>query len=353
MAAADQSPKADPLPDEGPPDEGPLPEVVPGLAEPGQRLLARIVDTLVVGLPVVAVVREVVPAADFDVVAPPAVAGFLLLYEWIQLSLWGRTLGKRFAGIEVVRFPVPEGAAAPADGALGASQSVSEVAEGPWVGSGLPGVRSAALAASGGVPGAPGPVTARRDVESAPEPSIAAEGEGAEEAEGVREGVREGAVEGGVEGTVEGASERVRQADREGAAEGVAEGAPEDGWEHAAEGFREGGHEDVLEDVPERVPEGAVEGAPVAAAEVALGDASENGSVPEEELQKPPRLGVARSLLRSATYALPIAVRPVPVFGLIAGVFWVGNAGLMYEGVRRQALHDRLAATVVVKRGAA
>jgi uncharacterized RDD family membrane protein YckC len=41
------------------------------------------------------------------------------------------------------------------------------------------------------------------------------------------------------------------------------------------------------------------------------------------------------------------------VFGLIAGVFWVGNAGLMYEGARRQALHDRLAATIVVKRGAA
>ncbi|MFP3964241.1 RDD family protein [Actinomadura fulvescens] len=74
------------------------------LAEPGQRLLARIVDTLVVGLPVAMVVREAFPGQEADIVLPPAVAGVLFLYEWLQLALWGRTIGKRFAGIEVVRM---------------------------------------------------------------------------------------------------------------------------------------------------------------------------------------------------------------------------------------------------------
>jgi uncharacterized RDD family membrane protein YckC len=178
------------------------------MAEPGQRLVARIVDTLVVGLPVVMVVRATVPPADVDAVAPPAVAGLLLVYEWIQLALWGRTLGKRFAGIEVV----PQGA----------SEAVS------------------------GRMDVPGEVISVDDKEA---PS---EGEGA-------------------------------------------------------------------------------------------------GGRPVSERK---RLGVARSLLRTALYALPIGVRPVPVFGLIAGLFWVGNAAVMYEGGRRQALHDRLAGTIVVKRRA-
>ncbi|WP_395107544.1 RDD family protein [Actinomadura sp. SCN-SB] len=183
MAAADQAPKADPLPEI--PGEGPA-----GLrlAEPGQRLLARIVDTLVVGLPVIMVLREVVPAGDVEIAAPPAVAGLLLLYEWVQLVLWGRTLGKRVAGIHVVPSP---------------PHAVSQ-----------------------------GPESDGEAIASAP-------------------------------------------------------------------------------------------------------------------------LGVGRSLLRSAVYALPIAARPVPVFGLIAGLLWVGNAALMYEGTWRQALHDRLSGTVVVRRGAA
>ncbi|MFI0352360.1 RDD family protein [Actinomadura sp. 9N407] len=184
--AADQAPGAGPLSDEEPgrpagapglPAEPVMAE--PLMAEPAQRLVARIVDTLVVGLPVMLAVRETVPPTDVDIVAPPAVAGFLLLYEWIQLALWGRTLGKRFAGIEVV-------------------------------------------------------------------------------------------------------SQR--------AAEGVSGGL---------------------------------------------------------DVSRP---GAGRSLLRTALYALPIGVRPVPVFGLIAGLFWVGNAAMMYEGGRRQALHDRLAGTIVVKR---
>ena len=194
MAAADQAPEADPLLEkpgearDGTSEAGP-PRERPGegfgdiaLAEPGQRLLARIVDTLVVGLPVVLVLREVLPAGDVEIIAPPAVAGLLLLYEWIALALWGRTPGKRFAGIQVVRAQ-----------------------------------------------------------------------------------------------------------------------APENGGERA---------------VPERP-------------------------------------GVARSLLRAAIYALPIAARPVPVFGLIAGLLWVGNAALMYEGTWRQALHDRVSGTIVVKRGSA
>ncbi|MFC6932150.1 RDD family protein [Actinomadura yumaensis] len=102
----------------------PAPPDAPVLAEPGQRLLARIVDTLLVGLPVVMVVREVAPRGDFDVVAPPAVAALLFVYEAVQLAVWGRTLGKRFAGIEVVRadalpaeaLPAPDPEAGPAPG---------------------------------------------------------------------------------------------------------------------------------------------------------------------------------------------------------------------------------------------
>ncbi|WP_019633026.1 RDD family protein [Actinomadura atramentaria] len=72
------------------------------LADPGQRLLARIIDTLVVGLPVVMVLLETVPRSRLDVLAPPIVAGLLLLYEVPQTALWGRTLGKRAAGVAVV-----------------------------------------------------------------------------------------------------------------------------------------------------------------------------------------------------------------------------------------------------------
>ncbi|MFG1998729.1 RDD family protein [Spirillospora sp. NPDC048911] len=139
------------------------------LAEPGQRLLARIVDTLVVGLPVAMVVREALPGQEAEVVLPPAVAGVLFLYEWLQLAAWGRTIGKRFAGIQVVRMN-----------------------------SGKPGV-----------------------------------------------------------------------------------------W---------------------------------------------------------------RTFQRSVAYSAPIALRPVAILGVLAGLFWVVNAAAMYEGGQRQALHDRLAGTLVVKR---
>jgi uncharacterized RDD family membrane protein YckC len=39
----------------------------------------------------------------------------------------------------------------------------------------------------------------------------------------------------------------------------------------------------------------------------------------------------------------------VPVVSVIAGVFWVANAALMFERPRRQALHDRVARTFVVR----
>lgn len=165
------------------------------LAEPGQRLLARIVDTLIVGLPVIIVMKEFVSGHDLDVVAPPALAGCMLLYEAVQLALWGQTLGKRFAGIQVVPdLPGPEGAAT--------------------------------------------------------------DGEGAE----------------------------------------------------GAEAFA-------------RTPQGGYG-----------------------------RPSVPRAVLRAAVYSVPIALRPVHILGLLASLFWVANAGFIYEGPQRRAVHDRLAGTLVVKR---
>ncbi|MCP2342860.1 RDD family protein [Actinomadura rupiterrae] len=138
------------------------------LADPGQRLLARIVDTLIVGLPVVLVLRAALPHGTADRWAPTAVASFLLVYEAVQLAVWGRTVGKRFAGVRVVTV----------DG-------------------------------------------------TRPSPSQAA--------------------------------------------------------------------------------------------------------------------------LRAAVYAVPIALRPVPVLGLLGGIFWVVNAGAAFRGAERRAVHDRLAGTAVVK----
>jgi uncharacterized RDD family membrane protein YckC len=60
------------------------------------------------------------------------------------------------------------------------------------------------------------------------------------------------------------------------------------------------------------------------------------------------RLRVGQVLIRSAIYALPPAARPVPVLNVLAGIFWLAEIGLMFEGDNRQALHDRAAATLVV-----
>lgn len=60
------------------------------------------------------------------------------------------------------------------------------------------------------------------------------------------------------------------------------------------------------------------------------------------------RLRVGQALVRSAIYALPPAARPVPVLNVFAGIFWVAEIGLLFEGVHRQALHDRAAGTLVI-----
>jgi uncharacterized RDD family membrane protein YckC len=138
-------------------------------AEPAQRLVARIVDTLVVALPVVLVARATLPLVTAEVVASIGLAALLVVYDSVQHARWGQTLGKRLTGIRVV----PESGE-----------------------------------------------------DSRPSPS--------------------------------------------------------------------------------------------------------------------------QALLRGAVYALPIAARSVPFFGVVAGIFWVANVGLLLERPRRQALHDRLAGTTVV-----
>ncbi|HEY7487868.1 MAG TPA: RDD family protein [Streptosporangiaceae bacterium] len=60
-------------------------------------------------------------------------------------------------------------------------------------------------------------------------------------------------------------------------------------------------------------------------------------------------VGLSRTALRAAVFALPIAARPIPVLSVLAGIFWVVNVGMVLEPTRRQALHDRIAATTVVR----
>ncbi|RKS70768.1 RDD family protein [Actinomadura pelletieri DSM 43383] len=227
------------------------------LAEPGQRLLARIVDTLVVGVPVIIVVREFVSGPTVDVVAPPALAGCLFLYEAVQLAIWGRTLGKRFAGIEVVAvpdvLPVPD-----------AAQAQAQARSGETAGPTPP---------SGGS----GDETDSEAITATSEPATPL-GE-----------------PGGFGGVMD--------------AEMTAEAIPE---------------ADVR---PEDTRD------------------AETDSVRASH-----RLGVVRAVARAAVYSLPIAARPIPVAGVLASIFWVVNAGALYEGPLRQAGHDRLTGTVVVKR---
>jgi uncharacterized RDD family membrane protein YckC len=71
-------------------------------------------------------------------------------------------------------------------------------------------------------------------------------------------------------------------------------------------------------------------------------------SAPAEGPGRGERPRPAQALLRAAVYAVPIAARSVPVLGVLAGVFWVANVGLLLERPRRQALHDRIAGTAVV-----
>ncbi|TNY35306.1 RDD family protein [Thermomonospora catenispora] len=82
--------------------DGGAPDGAP--AEPAQRLAARVVDTLVVGLPVTLVTTSEplgLPPATAETLTAPILAGLLLVYETVQLALWGRTLGKRLVGLRV------------------------------------------------------------------------------------------------------------------------------------------------------------------------------------------------------------------------------------------------------------
>jgi uncharacterized RDD family membrane protein YckC len=78
-------------------------EVVTALAEPAQRLVARLVDTLIVGVPIATAATEIFSRETAQtVVAPLAFAVVYLVYEVVQLVLWGRTVGKRLTGVRVV-----------------------------------------------------------------------------------------------------------------------------------------------------------------------------------------------------------------------------------------------------------
>jgi uncharacterized RDD family membrane protein YckC len=78
-------------------------ETVDAVAEPSQRLVARIIDTLIVGVPIATAAAEVFPRETAQtVVAPIAFAVTFFLYEVVQLAVWGRTVGKRLTGLRVI-----------------------------------------------------------------------------------------------------------------------------------------------------------------------------------------------------------------------------------------------------------
>jgi uncharacterized RDD family membrane protein YckC len=85
------------------------------LAEPGQRLVARLIDTLIVGVPV-ALIAPLLLAQDPDsrsteTAIAIGVAALYLPYDAVQIALWGRTVGKRLTGISVISAvgPAPIG----------------------------------------------------------------------------------------------------------------------------------------------------------------------------------------------------------------------------------------------------
>ncbi len=78
-------------------------EITAVIAEPSQRLVARLVDTLIVGVPIATAAAEMFPRPTAQtVVAPIGFALVFFVYEVVQLALWGRTVGKRLTGIAVV-----------------------------------------------------------------------------------------------------------------------------------------------------------------------------------------------------------------------------------------------------------
>lgn len=89
-----------------------------GLAEPGQRFAARFLDTLVAGvlwfLMMLATTFTAVIIGGGDIVGEAAdlafqigaifsFAVFPILWEWFQVSVWGRSVGKMLLGLWVVR----------------------------------------------------------------------------------------------------------------------------------------------------------------------------------------------------------------------------------------------------------
>ncbi|GAA4610975.1 hypothetical protein GCM10023195_46350 [Actinoallomurus liliacearum] len=107
------------------PPYGPVPgdpasaPVLP-LAHRGKRLLARMIDAVlmmaIAAVPVTLVwlwVHYLAPDGDSGLAALGAVGSFLIvtvvivLYEGAQLAAWGRTLGKRWLGLRVVRATPP------------------------------------------------------------------------------------------------------------------------------------------------------------------------------------------------------------------------------------------------------
>ncbi|GAA0334730.1 RDD family protein [Actinoallomurus spadix] len=73
------------------------------VAEPSQRLVARIIDTLIVGVPVATGATELFPRQTAQhVAAPIAFAVAFFLYEAVQVAIWGCTVGKRLTGLRVI-----------------------------------------------------------------------------------------------------------------------------------------------------------------------------------------------------------------------------------------------------------
>jgi uncharacterized RDD family membrane protein YckC len=72
------------------------------VADPGQRLLARIIDLLLVGVPLALVAQGVLPSRTATVVESVGLAGLVLVYDTVLHARWGRTLGKRLVGVRVV-----------------------------------------------------------------------------------------------------------------------------------------------------------------------------------------------------------------------------------------------------------
>ncbi|WP_165969064.1 hypothetical protein [Actinomadura sp. KC06] len=98
-----------------------------------------------------------------------------------------------------------------------------------------------------------------------------------------------------------------------------------------------------------------LEAEPIIGADLGKGREGDAEATPDSEpdgvlISEQARLDVVRAVVRAAVYSLPIAARPIPVAGLLAGIFWLANAGALYEGTWRQAVHDRLIGTLVVKR---